>query len=491
MVEDVVEVDAAEAPVPDIDFPADLGPLADPDSVESRLLMVLGEAAYAGLLSWRQVAHIHDLVDRDADLAEELERMGGTWRPVDVRAVLAGDVSPLESTQLARADGVCLLYPGRVHDFHGPPEVLKSWLAQVAAAEALRAGGSALYIDFEGEARDVVGHLRLLGVNDEDLVDRLLYVRPEEPFGDEARIALLSKLAKRRPAITVLDGVNNAMAASGFEPNSNLDVRKWWERLVRPVQLCTDGATVLVDHVAKDSESRGQWAVGAGQKLAGIDGASFGFSLVQPFGRGRTGIARILLHKDRPGRLRGEQGADKEIARLRLVSHDDGMVSYELHRPADPAAPPGTAWQPTTLMQRVSETLEEAHDPLSKAQIEAKVEGRREYIRKALIALIEGGFVSVVKGPRNGILHRSDKPFRAPSSDLAPTSPDLAHDTAGRGEGDLARQGALPLGRPNGARVDSSPISERPESPTSPGEDDDPSDGDYPADLAELEVASA
>ncbi len=344
--------------------------------------------------------------------------VASSWAPIDMSALLAGDLSPLEATRMVRTDGQPLLYPGRVHDFHGEPETGKSWAAQVAAAEALNDGGRVLYLDFDGEARDVVGHLLALGVSEERIRTALLYVRPDEPLGDAIPQDLQDALQLGPLAVSVLDGVNNSMAGSGLEPNSNLDVRRWWDRLVRPIQLATGGPTILIDHVAKNKDSRGDWAVGAGQKKAGIDGASFYFESIRAFGRGRTGEVQIKLHKDRPGALRGKQGAGKVIAILRLTSHgDDGPVEAELMPPPQPdgtGTPDGTGFRYTVYMERISRWLEKASEPVSQRAVESAVTGTASYVRKALSDLIDDGYVERTAGSGTTKLHRSVKVYRDP-----------------------------------------------------------------------------
>jgi hypothetical protein len=355
-----------------------------------------------------------------ADNGRVVEAPASSWRPLDLRDVLAGDLRPAEPAVLRRADGFCLLYAGRVHAFVGEPETLKSWTAQVAAAEILKAGGVVLYVDFESEAKDVVGHLVALGVSLEQLLTGLLYVRPDEAFGDPARTHLLAAVAGREVQLTVIDGVDNSMTLSGLEPNSRKEYAQWHHALVRPLQVATQGPVVLIDHVVKDREKRGDLASGAGNKKALIDGASFVFELVQQFGRGRTGIVRLLVAKDRPGALR-QRANGKEVARLVLVSRDEQLVEADLQVPAaatgDPAGAERQAWQPTALMERISRLLEQADKPLSQHQIETARLGKQlQYVRRACQELVHQGFVEVLDGPRGARLHRSVKPFReAPS----------------------------------------------------------------------------
>jgi hypothetical protein len=333
--------------------------------------------------------------------------VGSSWQPVNIAAVLAGDLSPLEPTVLTRHDGQHLLYPGRVNALIGEPESCKSFAAQIAAGEVLKDGGTVWYLDFESEARDVVGHLLALGVPQDDILKGLVYVRPDEPIGDA--VAVLH--SQRDSHLTVVDGVNSALVANGLEPNSNRDVADFWARLVRPLQLVTAGPLVTVDHVAKDREHRGDWAVGAGQKKALVDGAMLAFELIQPFGRGRTGLVKILVFKDRPGALRG-QAVGKEIARLQLVANAEGNeITYALDPPAGDQG--GTHdFRPTVLMERLSRFLEGMTEPLTGYAIVGAVPGKREYKLTALKVLAAEGYVQCQPGPRGGLLYRSQKAFR-------------------------------------------------------------------------------
>jgi hypothetical protein len=363
----------------------------------------------------------------------ESDRLPSTWAPMDIAAILAGDLSPLEPTLLHRVDGIPLLYPGRVSMFVGEPESCKSWAAQLAARQAIAAGGVVLYVDFEAEARDVVGHLLALGTNPDLLTEQLLYVRPEESFDEAGRTALLAAVARRRPGYVVLDGVSSAMVAEGLEPNSNKEFLQWFTKLVSPLRACTEGPMVLVDHVSKDKEHRGDWAVGAGQKKARVDGAMLAFDLVQPFGRGKTGVISILLFKDRPGYLRGRTVNGKEIARLELVSDPETeQVAAQLLLPAAGSVPDrDEKWRPTGLMERISQLLDRSDEPLSTGAIDRAVHGKATYIRQALDGLVEGGFAERVEGPRKASLYRSVNLF------TATTTRSRSWEEVGTGEDEL------------------------------------------------------
>lgn len=59
--------------------------------------------------------------------AEASEAPGPSWAPVDLAAYLDGTYTPETPTMMPRSDGVCLLYPGRTHSFHGESESGNPW----------------------------------------------------------------------------------------------------------------------------------------------------------------------------------------------------------------------------------------------------------------------------------------------------------------------------------------------------------------------------
>ena len=103
-------------------------------------------------------------VSEVAEVASWDERPVGwhqsSWAPAAISEVLADGFTPIEPTVLQRADGLHLFYAGLTHDLHGESESGKSWLAQCSVAEGLRSGGTALYCDFESDARAVVLRLK-------------------------------------------------------------------------------------------------------------------------------------------------------------------------------------------------------------------------------------------------------------------------------------------------------------------------------------------
>lgn len=307
----------------------------------------------------------------------------GSWSPVDLAPIVAGD-GDLEPppAYLARTDGERLLYAGKVHQFIGEPESGKGWLALLAAKECLEAGEQVLYIDFEDEAAVAVDRLRALGVGDELIVAGLHYVRPDEPMNEQAN-GQIQKLAGEA-ALVVIDGVTEALALEGIDIRDNTAVAGFMKLPMKLAQL--GAAVVLIDHVAKDSESRGRHGIGAQHKLASVH-VSLSLSVKEPFGRGVAGRVRIREGKDRPGYLR-RLGVNRWVGEMVIESLPGGGVDLAIE-PADAA--PGD-FRPTVLMERVSQAVE--REPgLSITGLRTAVTGNSAYVDKARGLLVDEGFI--------------------------------------------------------------------------------------------------
>lgn len=86
-----------------------------------------------------------------------------TWKPIDLREIVAADHVPLQPTVGQRTDGHGLLYRGRTHTMSGESEAKKSWIAQAIAAQELAGGESVAYLDFEDSAEAVTRRMLTLG----------------------------------------------------------------------------------------------------------------------------------------------------------------------------------------------------------------------------------------------------------------------------------------------------------------------------------------
>lgn len=341
----------------------------------------------------------------DGEQPAEEEEIPTGWERVDLSPWLDGNPPDDTPKLCARLDGQMILYPGKVHSFNGEPESGKSWVAQFAAAQVLNDGGCVTYLDFEDSAGTVTGRMLALGCEIDAIRYRFYYHRLDQPFSFEAADVLDAALAEAEPALTVLDGVTEAMGLCGLNSYDNSDVAKFWRMIPRRLSA-TGSAAVLIDHVVKDSESRGRWAIGAQHKMAAIDGASFTVETLKPFGRGKCGLARVLVTKDRPGHLR-QYATGNVLAEFKLDSlGPQGPLEAAL------SAPHGNSdtFRPTHLMERLSRYIED-NAGMTQRSILTAVKGDDKAKALSLEVLGAEGYISVQKQGQSKI-HTSLRPYR-------------------------------------------------------------------------------
>jgi hypothetical protein len=161
-------------------------------------------------------------------------------------------------------------------------------------------------------------------------------VRPEQALDIVGYTDLLALLTGR-PALVVLDGVTEAMVLQGLDPLSNRDAALFSAQLPRRLARC-GAAVLLLDHVPKDTDNRGRYAIGAVHKLNGLDGAQFLLENRVPFAVGATGRSSLLLSKDRGGQLRRHGVPTRDrltwFGDFVLTSHDTTFVEAEVIPPA-------------------------------------------------------------------------------------------------------------------------------------------------------------
>mgnify|MGYP005990180129 CR=1 FL=1 len=414
----------------------------------------------------RNRAHLRalGLID-DAGEAADHGVPRSSWEPVDVAAALSGG-GPPPPVLLRRDDGAHLFYAGKVHSVHGESESGKSWLVQCAAAQVLQADGAVLYVDFEDDVDGVVSRLLLLGVAKEILTDvqRFVYVRPEESFGAKSALEAFQRMLSRRFALAVVDGVTDSMGTFGYSVTNNDDVAAWQREVPRQIARKTGAAVACVDHVSRDTEGRGRFALGGQHKLAGLDGAAFVVEMERPFGVGMAGTASVRVGKDRPGHIRNLGGAwrkadrTQRVADFHLDSTDPAAPVWSLAAPSaaghatEVTGSSGTsptekgAFRPTWFMEQVSrywETTDDAALRSTTKTVEAMCEERksagkevkRALWRQAVELLVDEGYARWDEGARATHLHFVVTAYRQaddPQSDNYVPVPDAFRD-AGSG----------------------------------------------------------
>lgn len=317
-----------------------------------------------------------------------------SWRPVDLTPVLEGSWRPAEPTVGARADGVGLFYPQKVHTVSSESEGGKTWLVLAAVLHELRAGNSVVYVDFEDDEGGIVGRLLTLQADRLDLAARFHYLRPQDPLGGGIHADDLGELLREvRPTLAVVDGVTEAMTMHGLDTNSNSDAAKFGRML--PRRLADAGAaSVSLDHVTKSIEGRGRYSLGAVHKLNALDGAAYVLENRDSFGVGITGRSTIKIAKDRPGQLRRHavtsSGGLHLFGDLVMTSHNEAFAEIAIEVPEDRG---GEGFRPTVLMGRIMAAIED-RGPSSKRMIRSAVKGKATSIDGALDALILDGYLT-------------------------------------------------------------------------------------------------
>lgn len=235
------------------------------------------------------------------------EETESTWKPVELADYYDGKVLMPVADILKRTDGVGLIYAGRVHSFYGESESGKSWLAQIATAELLKNDQKVTYIDFESDASDIVGRLKSLGVSRANLLQYLTYIRPES--ARNADDPYWANIVKPKSAeLVVIDGVTESLTMWGGETKDNDTITRWMRVFPRTVAVESGAAVVLIDHITKNSETRGRFAIGGQAKLATIDGSAFLVEPIEVLSPGRVGTLTVRVTKDRPGYVRKNAG---------------------------------------------------------------------------------------------------------------------------------------------------------------------------------------
>ncbi|MFF7754373.1 AAA family ATPase [Streptomyces sp. NPDC007971] len=351
--------------------------------------------------------------DRSAQEAPQQSRR--SWRAQDLSELVNGTFKPALPTVGARADGVGVLYPGRMSTVAAESEAGKTWFALVLVLQELNRGNHVVYMDFEDEAAGVVGRLLSMGANIDDVLERFHYIRPEEPLSAVDLVDLAAVL-QLGPTLAVVDGVTEGMSLHGLNINDNKDVAVFGRRVLRPLQDAGP-AVVTLDHVVKSADNRGRYAIGGVHKLNGLNGVMYLLENVKPFGLGVKGRSIVRIAKDRPGQLRKESLPHKSglfwFADLVVDATEPGLVEAVLYAPIAQAEDVDPEEQKEAEAQarvdaakpRVLRAIQTAKRPLSGREILERVPGKQAEVRRAVAALVDEGRLVTKPGPRGATLH--------------------------------------------------------------------------------------
>ncbi len=222
----------------------------------------------------------------------------------DVKALLSGGIpEPPRPQVLTRDDGNSIFYPGMVNSLFGEPESGKTLIAQAAIHEVAKANRRAVFVDIDHNGPDsIVSRLMSMGVPADYLADpsRFRYFEPE----DKAELTdLVAFLRTWRPALAVVDSVGELLPLFGLNSNSPDDFTTVHAAVLKP--LAAAGAcVVIIDHLAKNTDSKAAGPTGTAAKRRAVSGAAIRVKVNEQFVPGHGGSAWITCNKDRHGGLR-------------------------------------------------------------------------------------------------------------------------------------------------------------------------------------------
>lgn len=387
----------------------------------------------------------------NADDTDDLPTFDPTWRPVDLTAILDGTYTPETPSLFTRTDGKSLLYPGRIHSFHGESESGKSLIAQAEACNHLNDGAcGVLYIDFESDAAAVVGRLVEMGAHPNHIRRDFHYIRPDNDprkFAHE-REELTRVLDNPDLTLIIIDGVTDALGVFGAGSADNDEIAAFMRAFPRMLARKTGAAVVLVDHVTKDADTRGRYALGGQAKMNALDGSAFVVEVVEPLGRGLRGVISMRIAKDRPGGVRPHAGPfrktdrTQEAARV-IVDSTNGSIDVTVEPPHGHVgdAHDGKAFRPTVKMEQVSRFLEDLAEGVSWRTLKDGVGGNEKAAKQAVALLHVEGYIAVADGPNRSQIHTSVKPYREADEALnewisAPVTPVTPSDATSDAKND-------------------------------------------------------
>jgi KaiC/GvpD/RAD55 family RecA-like ATPase len=224
------------------------------------------------------------------------------------------------------SDDFSLFYSGSFNLIYGDTESGKTWLCLAAVASVLEDGGRATVIDLDHNgASALVGNLVKLGVSVETLSDTDRFRLSEPADRLELREVVQDQQAIK-PDLVVLDSLGEILPLFRANSNSADDFTTVHAEVIKP--LTRIGASVLVvDHLAKNADSRSFGPTGTAAKMRAADGLAIRVTAEKQFTPGEGGKAKLQVYKDRYGGVRKHYPSDPKpvIGTFELISDDDNL----------------------------------------------------------------------------------------------------------------------------------------------------------------------
>jgi hypothetical protein len=250
---------------------------------------------------------------------------------VNVRQLLGDGLQLPAPDVLPFSDDFCLFYSSSFNLIYGDTESGKTWLCLAAVASVLHDGGTATIIDLDHNgAPALIGNLIKLDVDAEILQDPRRF-RLSEPGDRLDLVEVVQDQAVANPDIVILDSLGEILPLFRANSNSADDFTAVHAEVIKP--LTRNGASVLVvDHLAKNADSRNFGPAGTAAKLRAIDGIAVRVDAEWQFTPGKGGTAKLQVQKDRYGGVRRNypNSSKPVIGTFELIADGDAL-GYTFH----------------------------------------------------------------------------------------------------------------------------------------------------------------
>jgi hypothetical protein len=87
------------------------------------------------------------------------------------------------------------------------------------------------------------------------------YLHPEVAPRTPAEVQVWNRTLSRPYKLAVIDNVTEAFAVFGYSSMDNDDIARWVIEIPKKIATKTGAAVGVIDHVIKDTGSRGRWAI--------------------------------------------------------------------------------------------------------------------------------------------------------------------------------------------------------------------------------------
>ena len=341
------------------------------------------------------------------DIAEHRDEDGTTdndgessWLPIDLSEVVAGKYQQPTPTVLRRDDKAHLFYAGHVNGAHGDSGTGKGWVMCLTIKQELDLGRAVIYIDMEDTAQSIVARLLMIGTDPVDIAERLIYIRPSEPFYSNRVGELCEMIRDRGVRLCIIDSVGEAFGIDGINEDRDNEVGPWIRKVARPLAEA-GAAVVLVDHSTKAADNP-LHPSGSKRKRAAITGASYLVEATRPLVKGEGGRLRLTCAKDRHGNYRRKE----IVAHIEVVPGINGAVEMKV---IAPSKADNDETLPVLLCAKAAVKAAKAEgSPVSRTALQGlmKIKASTD-AKRAGIDLAEARHALAVDiGPRNAQLYR-------------------------------------------------------------------------------------